>query len=66
MMANVKVIPMPDYARKLSPQLWPNFPPIFDDDPTPEDIALARKLFMDLDEQSKEFYRRSSIFDGLE
>ena len=64
-MADVTIKPMPDWARKLSPRLWPLFPPIFDDDPRPEDIALARRLFLDLDPQSQDFYRRSKLFDGL-
>lgn len=68
-MATVKVVPMPDWARQVSRRLWPCHEPIFDDTSGPvteADRELARKLFLDLDEMSKEFYRQgSTIFEGL-
>ncbi len=40
-------------------------PPIFDGDPTPEDIELARALFAELDPESQEWYGRAGVFAGL-
>lgn len=63
-MANVCVRPMPAALRAMK-RFRPMAPPIFDDEPTPADIALARELFLALDAQSQEWYSRCSIFAGL-
>lgn len=70
-MTTVNIKPMPDCYRKVSKTWWPGKPPgsIFKDcgpdGPTPEEIEEARELFKLLDEQSKDWYGRNGIFEGL-
>jgi hypothetical protein len=56
-MANVTITPLPAAYREIPEWLRPQQPPIFDDDPTPEDIELARALFVELDAESQRWYR---------
>ena len=67
-MAIVTLTPMPRGYLKISHKFRPRHPPIFPDgDPSPDDIELARALFVELDPESQEWYRRSgsSLFAGL-
>jgi len=60
-MTNVNIRPMPRVLLKYSMKFRPTVAPVFSDigpeGPTPEDRALARELFLALDEESKEWYR---------
>ncbi len=64
-MANVTIRPLPQVYRTVSKRLRPYHPPIFDGEPTPADISLARALFQELDEESQDWYGRRGIFEGL-
>ena len=64
-MGTVNVMPMPAWARKLPARLRPVHPPVFDSDARPEDVALARALFAELDAESQNWYGRRGIFAGL-
>jgi hypothetical protein len=70
-MTVINIKPMPESYRKISKKFRPMRPPIsiFEncgpDGPTPEDIELARELFKLLDEDSKDWYGRHGIFEGL-
>lgn len=59
-MANVNIRPLPAAYRAIPERLRPQHPPIFDDNPTPEDIELARALWEELDPESQRWYSRSS------
>ena len=62
----VHIEPMPEWARKVSPRLWPNYAPVFPDGPpTPDDIAEARLLYERLDPLSQRFYARLRPLLGL-
>jgi hypothetical protein len=61
-MANVEVRPMPAKYREIPERLRPQHPPIFDGDPSAEDIALARALFKELDPESQRWYGTVGIF----
>jgi len=52
---------------KIKKKLRPQHPPIFQGtgESTLEDIELARELFRLLDDESKEWYGRRGIFEGL-
>jgi len=65
--ANVNLVPLPSWALKLSPRLWPQTPPLFDGDPTEDDRELARELFAALDPDSQAWYRshHADFFRGL-
>jgi len=67
-MPTVNVAPMPESTRKIPKRLRPQHPPIFEgtDPATPEDIELARALFLELDEESQLWYGYAGIFAGLE
>jgi hypothetical protein len=56
-MANVTIKPMPAAYREIPERLRPGHPPIFDGDPTPEDVELAQALFAELDAESQRWYR---------
>lgn len=61
----VTVTPMPRSYLKIK-KFRPGHPPVFDCDPTPEDVALARALFLELDAESQAWYRRGGgIFGDL-
>ena len=65
------VKPMPEAYRRIKKKIYrPMHPPIFlDIDPgglTAEDWELARELFSILDEESKEWYRRSGCFKDID
>lgn len=65
-MAKVVVRPLPQKCREISPQWRPSHPPIFPDGPpSAQDIELARALFRELDDESKDWYGRAGIFAGL-
>ena len=52
----VNIRPMPVAYRSI-PEKWrPQHPPIFDGDPTPDDLDLARELWLALDEESQRWY----------
>lgn len=61
-MAIVTLRPMPHAYREIPNKFRPQHPTIFDGDPTPADIALARELFEALDPDSQEWYRGGSAF----
>jgi hypothetical protein len=61
-MANVNISPMPLWARALPRRMRPTPPPIFDSEPTPADIELARELFDALDPDSQDWYSGAGIF----
>lgn len=53
----VNIEPMSAGIRSIPKRLRPWHPPIFPDgDPTKEDIELARALFEELDEESRNWY----------
>jgi hypothetical protein len=57
---------MPDAYRAIPERLRPQFAPIFDGDPTPEDISLALALFAELDPESQSWYRHGTrLFDTI-
>lgn len=56
----VHIVPMPRSFLKFSEKIRPSHPPIFDDDPSQDEIAEARALFAELDEDSQAWYRRGS------
>jgi hypothetical protein len=59
------VLPLPAKYRELR-DFRPCHPPIFPaGPPTAEDIALARALFAELDDESKAWYGRAGVFKGL-
>lgn len=60
-MADVHIAPLPQLYRQIPAKFRPSHPPIFDADPTPEDIALARELFALLDEESRDWYGGTSF-----
>lgn len=62
-MTNVNVYPIPDAYRGLRFQPMPQ--PIFDGDPSPDDIELARSLFLALDPESQRWYRGFPTFVDL-
>ena len=62
---SVHIIPIPSAYLKITRLYRPGHPPIFDGDPTPEDIALARALFLELDSESQDWYGRRGVFAGL-
>jgi hypothetical protein len=59
-MRTVIVIPI-DLTYHQSDKFWPDTPPIFPEGwpPTPEEIELARALFMELDAISQYWYCRN-------
>lgn len=59
---HVQIVPLPTWARKISPRFRPQHPPIFDGEPTQDDVDLARALFAELDPESQAWYRGSAIF----
>jgi len=66
----VHVAPMPEKFRKIPLRLRPGHPPVFtlrkkDEEPSPADRQLARELFQLLDEESKDWYGRYGLFEGL-
>ncbi|MBW2631255.1 MAG: hypothetical protein JRC90_05755 [Deltaproteobacteria bacterium] len=63
----VSIVPMPEAYMKIKKKLRPQHPPIFQGtgESTLEDIELARELFRLLDDESKEWYGRRGIFEGL-
>ncbi len=66
MMDNVKLTPMPDSYRTVSPRFRPGCPPVFPlRPPTAKDKKLARELFKLLDAESQEWYGRNGVFKGL-
>jgi hypothetical protein len=65
-MANVTIKPLPAAYREIPERLRPRHPPIFDGEPTPEDIELARALFAELDAESQKWYGGCGIFQGLD
>lgn len=70
-MTTVTIRPMPEAIRKIPKKWRPQRPPNFaftDIGPgglTEEDIELARELFKLLDDESKDWYGRRGIFEGL-
>lgn len=65
-MATVNVRTLPDAYLKITPLYRPRPGPIFlNGDPTPEDVELARELFMALDTESKHWYRGYDCFVDL-
>lgn len=64
-MATVNIQPMPQRVRDTPKWLRPQHPPVFDGNPSPDDIAEARALFLELDDESKCWYGRTGIFAGL-
>lgn len=54
----VHVKPLPMAFRKIPKRLWPNPPPLFDDDPTPEERREAEALIAALDAESRAWYGR--------
>jgi len=68
-MKKISIYPMPEMYRKISKKYRPGPPPIFrdcgKDEPTPEDIELARELFQLLDDESKDWYGQREIFKDL-
>ena len=62
---NVNVAPMPAWARKIPARLRPVHPPIFEGDPAPTDVELARALFRELDRDSQDWYRGARVFADL-
>ncbi len=63
---SVTIKPMPAAYREIPVRLRPMPSAIFENDPTPDDIALARELFLALDAESQSWYRKAShLFDGL-
>lgn len=70
-MTEINIKPMPESYRKISKKFRPGHPPlsIFTDcgpgGPTPEEIELARELFKLLDDESKDWWGRHGIFEGL-
>ena len=57
-MATVRIQPLPKVFRDIPELFRPGHPPIFlDGEPTPEDYALARALYAELDAESKRWYR---------
>jgi hypothetical protein len=65
-MRTVTIIPLPRGYLKVSKKFWQTPPPTFPDGPpTPEEIELARALFLELDPESQDWYSRYRIFDGL-
>src|SRR5215218_5162850 len=49
----VNIVPLPLWARKLPARWRPCHPPIYDGDPTPEQVALAEALVSALDLESR-------------
>ena len=66
-MSEVHVNPMPKGIRAI-PERWrPLPPPIFPNgDPSPEDIELARELFLALDPESQRWYSVMRTFRDLQ
>lgn len=68
-MATVDIHPMPGWCRKISLKYRPVHPPFLHDvgpgGLTPQEIKLARELFKLLDDESKDWYGRRGIFEGL-
>lgn len=56
---SVTIKPMPRSYLKIAPKFRPGTPPIFDGDPSPQDIDEARALFAELDPESQAWYRGS-------
>lgn len=56
--------PMPRSFLKITEKFRPGHPPIFEGDPSGEDIAEARALFLALDPESQAWYRRGSHLFG--
>jgi len=52
----VNVVPLPRWARELPARWRVCHPPVFDGDPTPEEIALALALIDALDPESRHWY----------
>lgn len=70
-MTTINIKPMPEKIRAI-PKKWrpmrepiPTFTDCRQGEPTDEDIELARELFKLLDEESKDWYGRHGIFEGL-
>lgn len=65
----IHVKPMPQSYHRISKKFRPQHPPVFMDigpaGVTSYDINLARELFKILDPESKDWYGRKGIFEGL-
>ena len=65
-MSDVNVVPMPEWARKLSPRLRPMHPPIFaEGEPTRADIEFAIELLKALDTDSLAWYGGNTTIERL-
>jgi hypothetical protein len=67
-MSAIHISPMPEKYRSIPKHLRPCVPPLFmDGEPTDSDRELARELFLILDADSQDWYRRScsALFAGL-
>ena len=69
-MTTICIKPMPESYKTIKKKIYrPQHPPPFQDigpdGVTPEDVELARELFKILDEESKDWYGRRGIFEGL-
>jgi len=66
-MSKVMISPMPESYKKISMKFRPGIPPIFPDgDPSENDRRLAVKLFLELDKDSRDWYKHNSrIFKDL-
>lgn len=62
---SVALQPMPRSYLKISGVSRPGHPPVFDGDPAPGDIELARALFLELDADSQRWYCRCPVFADL-
>lgn len=66
MAVTVNLFPIPRAYLSIPKRLRPGRRPIFTGGvPSPEDIALARELFKELDPESQEWYGRKGIFADL-
>ena len=66
MAVEVNVQPMPPSTRQLPAHLRPMPAPIFDGDPSPADIELARELYLALDDESQRWYAGFRIFADMQ
>ncbi len=67
-MTEVVIKPLPEAFRKISAKYRPSPPPVFPGpgEPTREDVALARELFLLLDPESREWYGGAGFLKRLE
>jgi len=61
-MAEVSVQPLPTFYRQnnIRPELWHGPPPLFDGEPTQDDMLLALALIEALDDDSQHWYRNAA------